>query len=105
MQVFCKEAKSKTFFYPGVNIRNCYNYFMKNSECSEGVHFHVSCNDVMELDNRALIVEADEPNEALRKVILLLPDYWEGFIEVNDHTTLKASDMPLLDFWRTPSRN
>jgi hypothetical protein len=56
----------------------------------------------MELDNRALIVETDEPNEALRQVILLIPDNWEGSIEVNDHSTLNASDMPLLDFWKNP---
>ena len=76
---------------------------MKKSECPAGAHFHVSCNDVMELDNRALIIEAEEPNEALGQAILLIPDDWEGSIEVNDHSTLKASDMPLLDFWRTPS--
>lgn len=77
---------------------------MKESECPIGRHFHVSCNDVMELDNRALILEAEEPNEALRQAVLLIPDNWEGSIEVNDHTTLKVSDMPLLDFWRTPSK-
>ena len=77
---------------------------MKKSDCPAGVHFHVSCNDVMELDNRALIIEVREPNEALRQAILLIPDDWEGSIEVNDHSTLKASDMPLLDFWRTPSK-
>jgi hypothetical protein len=54
----------------------------------------------MELDNRALIVEADEPNEALRQVILLIPDNWEGSIEVNDHETLGPNQMPLIDFWR-----
>ena len=77
---------------------------MKKSDCPAGRHFHVSCNDVMELDNRALIIEAEEPNEALGQAILLIPDDWEGSIEVNDHSTLKASDMPLLDFWRTPSK-
>ena len=77
---------------------------MRKSECPTKEHFHVSCNDVMELDNRALVIEANEPNEALRQAILLIPDNWEGSIEVNDHSTLKASDMPLLDFWRTPSK-
>jgi hypothetical protein len=46
----------------------------------------------------------DDPNAALRQAILLIPEDWEGSIEVNDHSTLKASDMPLLDFWRTPSK-
>ena len=77
---------------------------MRKSDCPAGAHFHVSCNDVMELDNRALIIEVEEPNEALLQAILLTPDDWEGSIEVNDHSTLKASDMPLLDFWRTPSK-
>ena len=105
MQVFCKVVKSKNIFYLGAKIWNWYNCFVEKSECPKGVHFHVSCNDVMELDKRALIIEADEPNEALRQVILLIPDNWEGSIEVKDHTTLKASDMPLLDFWRTLNRN
>ena len=77
---------------------------MKKLDCPADAHFHVSCNDVMELDNRTLVIEANEPNEALRQAILLIPDNWEGSIEVNDHSTLKASDMPLLDFWRTPSK-
>jgi hypothetical protein len=74
---------------------------MKKSDCPASRHFYVSCHDVMELDNRIHVVEAEEPNEALRQAILLIPDVWEGSIEVNDHSTLKASDMPLLDFWRT----
>ena len=72
--------------------------------CPRETHFHVICNDVMEVQNFRESIEAGDPNEALAKMIDNLPLDWEGSIEVNDHSTLKASDMPLIDFWRTPQR-
>lgn len=76
----------------------------KVSDCPKGSHFHVMGNDVFETDSFTWIIEATDPNDALSKTLDKLPDNWEGSIEVNDHSTLKPSDMPLLDFWRTPIR-
>ena len=78
---------------------------MKQIEiCSQWTYFHVSCNDVMEILNFRESIEAKDPNTAISKMIDKLPIDWEGSIEINDHSTMRASDMPLIDFCRTPMK-
>jgi len=72
--------------------------------CPSRKHFHVSCVDVMENEDFNFIFEVSEPNDALSQAIKDLPDNWEGSIEVNDHKTLSPNQMPLIDFWRTPTK-
>ena len=75
----------------------------KEVSCPKGTHFHVSCQDVYEKEHMNFIFEVASPNDALGSAIKQLPASWEGSIEVNDHSTLKPSSMPLIDFWRTPT--
>ena len=79
-----------------------YNLLVK--DCPKSTHFHVACIDVMEEKDFNLVIEVSDPNDALSQVIKELPDNWEGSIEVNDHSTLSATSIPLLDFWRTPQK-
>lgn len=79
-----------------------YNKSMK--VCPKVKHFHVACVDVMEENNFNFIFEVSDPNFALSQAIKDLPDNWEGSIEVNDHKTMTPNQMPLLDFWRMPSK-
>lgn len=72
--------------------------------CPSQKHFHVSCVDVMENEDFNFIFEVGEPNDALFQAIKDLPNNWEGSIEVNDHKTLSPNQMPLIDFWRTPTK-
>jgi hypothetical protein len=58
----------------------------------------------MENEDFNFIFEVGDPNDALSQTIKDLPGNWEGSIEVNDHKTLSPSQMPLIDFWRTPTK-
>ena len=79
-----------------------YNLLVK--DCPKPKHFHVTCIDVMEENDFKLVIEVSDPNDALSQAIKDLPDNWEGSIEVNDHKTMAPNQMPLLDFWRSPSK-
>jgi hypothetical protein len=70
--------------------------------CPKAKHFHVICNGVFEKENFNKIFEVSDPNTALEKAILELPDSWEGAIEVSDDSALGNQKFPLIDFWRTP---
>ena len=76
-----------------------------NQNCPSSRHFHVVGTDVYETNDLVAIIKAKDPNEALDEFVKTLTAEWEGSIEVNDHATLKPSAMPLIDFWRTPTRS
>lgn len=76
-----------------------------NQNCPSSKHFHVVGKDVYETNDLNAIIEARDPNEALHDFVKGLAADWEGSIEVNDHATLKPNAMPLIDFWRTPTKS
>lgn len=74
----------------------------KHIQCPKTSHFHVSANDVFEVNSFSRIIEVADPNDALRAVINDLDSDWEGSIEVEDHENFGTCQVPLIDFWRTP---
>ena len=71
--------------------------------CPKTKHFHVICRDVFEKENFEKILEVADPNAALDRAIIELPETWEGALEVRDDATLSDRKFPLIDFWRTPN--
>lgn len=77
---------------------------MAQSKCPKTRHFHVSAKDVFETNSFNKVIEANDPNAALAIIIRELDNKWEGSIEVCDDQTLSPNSMPLIDFWRSPTK-
>ena len=71
-------------------------------QCPTTTHFHISANDVFEMNSFSKVIEANDPNHALELVIAQLDSNWEGNIEIEDHKNFGTCEMPLINFWRTP---
>jgi hypothetical protein len=102
MQIIYDKAKSKTL--SKIPAYSLIPFSDGEFDLSKKPHFHINCKDVTGIQDFNFIIETNNPNFALSQSIYNLPCEWEGSIEVRDHKTMFPNVLPIIDYWRSPSR-